>query len=304
MADETITQSTSSVDAPISLDPVPTISEGTPAKAEAQIQQDEQKAPATEAAPETKTEEVKAETEAKAEDVPETKPEETEEELDRFDKHPRFQELNKKAKDAEARAIKLEAQLELLNKQVGELKKVDAPKDDPLNDEELTQLFDENPAAALKKVMDLARQQAKDEVLGELNEKQSFSVKEKLLKDFQEKNPDFIDLWNDGTLQQFVDANPIHNPMSAYLLHTMPAKIEAEVAKAVEAAKAEVKADYEAKIKEIEANHKAKKEIKVITDSPESPTSTNTSEDEIRNSKSGTVNILTGIVQKMRQAAT
>lgn len=302
MAEDANTQSTPSVDTPMSLDPIPTITEGTPAQAEAKNQQDEAQAPekgAEEIKAETQKEEVKTEAQEKVETKPEEK---KEEEVDRFDKHPRFQELNKRTKDAETKVTKLEAQLELLNKQLAGQN--EAPKTEELDDEELTKLFDENPGQAMRKVLAIAKQQAKEEVLGEINEKHSYSQKEQMVKEFVEQNPDFQALWDDGTLQKFVDEKPIHNPISAYLIHTMEGRISNAVTSAVEEATAKVKAEYEAKIKEIEANHKAKKEIKVIHDAPVStPPSTDSTEEGLRNSTSGTVGKLTDLIRNMRSGA-
>lgn len=226
---------------------------------------------------EKKTEEQGA-TEVKAEEAKEIKEEKKEEVEDRFDKHPRFQELIAAKKSAESKAYQLERTLESLAREVNDLKARRETPEVPV-DQEIEELFEVNPAKALQKVKELAKQEAKQEMFSELSERSSYTTLSTALKGFQEQNPDFTEMWESGELQTFADQNPLYNtPVAAYLhlsnekkFNALKDTIATEVAKAVEAARKEERDAAEKRIKEVEANFKAKKETTVVTERASSP---------------------------------
>lgn len=247
---------------------------GELAPQEASIPDGEKKAE-EQGATEVKTEEAKAEETKPTEEVKEEAKEE-----DRFDKHPRFQELIAGKKAAETKAYQLEKALENLSREVNDLKARRETPEVPV-DQEIEELFEVNPAKAILKVKELAKQEAKQEILGELNERSNYTTLSTALKGFQEANPDFTEMWQSGELQEFADKNPLYNtPVAAYLhlstekrLNALKESNAAEIAKAVEAARKEEREAAEKRIKEVEANFKAKKETTVVTERAASPSS-------------------------------
>lgn len=246
--------------------------------------------------PEESTEKAPAEgTEAKADkDVPDSTKEPVKEttteaaaevttgkedgKLDRFDKHPRFIELIDKAKKADERATRAETQLQELAKKFDELsKRMDPPKQEAadIDEDELADLFDTNPALALKKVAEVAEQMAYQKLISEISERETYDTRRKQLDDFTEQFPDFKEKWDSGDLARMVDENPIHNPISAYLLTSLQgisekhqAEMTKAVSEAVEAARKEEQEKARKQLEEAEKNFKAKRSIRVVDDTP------------------------------------
>lgn len=208
-----------------------------------------------EAKPEEKPEE---KVEAKKE--PEEKPVKPGDE-NRFDKHPRWKEMQRKAskvESLEAKIADLEKRLTAPAKQSPAFKNIFELQDDDLRDQ-----FDENPKEFLKNY----GMQIRESVLSAVNEtyqgkeaeaqeRQYHEGLKRTFDGFGEKHEDFWEQWDDGNgpIKQFMDENPGHNAISAYLIlnndrqeQETQAKIDAAVKDAVEKAKSEWAKNQKAK---------------------------------------------------------
>jgi hypothetical protein len=187
---------------------------------------------------------------------------------ERFDKHPRFQELHKRVKESDAVIRELREQVRELST------KMDRPRSEgadngqnlPFKDiskmkpEELLDWQSENPHDYYKNVL----AQAKHEISAEFS--QGFEQKQKedaivaTYEGFAKQHPDFDEMWDAGDLQKFMQANPGHNAISAYWAMTAEAKVN-------EAAE---KAAKEAESKFLK-NQRAKKAADVLPQGPSAP---------------------------------
>lgn len=245
--------------------------------------------------PEEKADEPGA-TEAKAEDAqaqdtttkeaPKEEKVETKDEPFRFDQHPRFQELIAEKNALKSQNAQLQRAFEQLAGEVNSLKSRQAEPSVPV-DEELAELFEVDSGKALARVLELAEKRAEEKVLGRVREASAYNTMSAALKTYQDQNPDFIAKWEDGTLDRVMAENPLYNtPIAAYQYLAFQEKakafedtMKAEIAKAVEAARKEERDAADKRIKEIEANNKAKKETTVVTERASKPSSTKTSTD-------------------------
>lgn len=180
----------------------------------------------------------------------------------RFDKHPRFVELNTRVKTAEAQNQQLLESIAELKASIKESKtQGNAPSEElPYKDtskmtsEELLDWQAEDPqgyADNLRQEMNYRIQQGIDKFKSDfesLTEEQT--EKQRIMKTFEsytEKNPDFQELWDSGAIEAYTDANPGHNAISAHLMLTAEARQAEAVEKAVK--EALEKRDAEAKAK-------------------------------------------------------
>ena len=215
---------------------------------------DEPIVPSLEAA--QKTDEV-VEKEVAAEPIVEKEPEE-----DRFDKHPRFQELIKFKKESSEELKALKAQLaERAEPKEPEFKDVMG-----MTEDEIQEWMDTDPKAYQANLI----KQIRADVANELRSEQNQSTEEqRVLKTFDSyaaENKTFDPMWDSGEIQAFMNANPGHNAISAHMAMTMADKeteVEARIKEAVEKAQKETE---EKVIKQF----KAKKGAQVLGSGPAS----------------------------------
>ena len=180
-----------------------------------------------------------------------------------FHKHPRFQALINANRELREQSAALMAKLE-------EAKKPEPPPrkgvNDLLNlkDDELFEQLQENPRTFLQQFAEGIQGSTQRQMMEQFerfqNDQQSKSleqVAEQNYQSFGEKNEGFWEMWDSGEIKAFMDKNPAHNAMSAFyeltLENQLQAKIDAEVAAAVEKTK-----------KEMEKNLKAKKSVTYV----------------------------------------
>ena len=209
-------------------------------------------------AEDAKTEETKADEkeEVKSEDL-------------RFDKHPRFQELI-----TSNRAFK--AQLAQQAEQIEALKAIPEKKEPEYNDlgmksnEELTEMFEENPRTFLQDFAKQIHAEVRSEVLSEVQgeiaasrEAEERKSIEATFNNYAQDNPTFDDMWDSGKIQNFMDKNPGHNAISAHMALTKETDTQAAIDEAVAKAlkDAETKSDK---------SQKAKKNAQVLGSGPAS----------------------------------
>jgi hypothetical protein len=184
--------------------------------------------------------------------------------LDRFDKHPRFQELRAKAEAAEQRAIKLEAQVADLSKSTTAKKDAESSDELPFKDtakmstEELLDWQSENPHEYYQNMLKQAKHEMSQDVETRLSAKATEDAIVDEYQRFAEQNPEFDQMWDNGKIEAFISNHPGHNAISAYMVMTQEDQIKAEVEKAV--AEAE---------KKFASNQRAKRENKSLGAGPQ-----------------------------------
>lgn len=189
----------------------------------------------------------------------------------RFDKHPRFVELNTRMKEAETKAALAEEKLRELETKLdgGEGKE---GKDLPYKDvsqmtaEEIQEWQEEDPKGFYANML----QQAKHEIANEQRQEMSKQSKESAIAGTFEKyakdNPDFDEMWDSGELKRFMEKNPGHNAISAHMALTGQKKQQEAIDAAVKESE-----------KRIMANIKAKGNAKVLGQGPSSARPSNDS---------------------------
>ena len=96
----------------------------------------------------------------------------------------------------------------------------------------------------------------------------------KTYEDYAKQNPDFDELWDSGTITEFMTKNPGHNAMSAHMAMTAETRLEAAKAEAAKKALEE----YEVKLKTKRAAST------VVSSGPANvPTSTEHADDRLNN---------------------
>ena len=228
----------------------------------------------------------------------------------RFDKHPRWQEMLREREEAKkaveqeriARA-KLEGELEALKRQTQVEKppaKADYKDITALTAEEIAewQAIDPKGFAAnmYAQVKAEAMTQMQESLKAEREqEKQRISI-EKTYKEFEDKHKDFKPMWDSGEIVRFIEANPGHNPISAY--HAMT--YEARMQKAIEEARAKAIKETEEKVNK---NWMAKRQARVLGTGPSGP-GADTEDKELKDVKSqgGLYNVLAKRLERLRTA--
>ena len=228
----------------------------------------------------------------------------------RFDKHPRWQEMLREREEAKkaveqeriARA-KLEGELEALKRQTQVEKppvKADYKDITALTAEEIAEWQATDPkgfaANMYAQVKAEAMTQMQESFKAEREqEKQRISI-EKTYKEFEDKHKDFKPMWDSGEIVRFIEANPGHNPISAY--HAMT--YETRMQKAIEEARAKAIKETEEKVNK---NWMAKRQARVLGTGPSGP-GADTEDKELKDVKSqgGLYNVLAKRLDRLRTA--
>jgi len=202
---------------------------------------------------------------------------------DRFDKHPRFQELNRRVKESVDRISRLEAENAQLKSSKaapeGDKGKGDgstAPYKDvsKMKPEELLDWQSEDPQGYYANLL----AQAKHEISGDLNrgfeQRQKEDAVVSTYENFAKANPDFDEMWDSGTLQEFMRGNPGHNAISAYHSLTADSKLKAATEKAAKDAEAA-----------FTRNQRAKRVSDVLPQGPSAPGVFTNGDDALKDSK-------------------
>lgn len=174
--------------------------------------------------------------------------------LDRFDKHPRFQELMSKISDLSERNAKLEGFVSAIQSQKGGNGEGDGKTTgnaaDPnfkdisqMSKEEIIEWFEENPVEFLSNYAAQVRHEfsAQDEAT---------TRSQKIADTFQtyEKNhADFKPMWESGKIEEYMNEHPGHNAISAHMTLTIEDRIKDAVDKAVKETEQRVIKNFQAK---------------------------------------------------------
>ena len=228
----------------------------------------------------------------------------------RFDKHPRWQEMLREREEAKkaveqeriARA-KLEGELEALKRQTQVEKppvKADYKDITALTAEEIAEWQATDPkgfaANMYAQVKSEALMKMQEDFRAEREAENKKVSIERTYKEFEDKHKDFKPMWDSGEIVRFIEANPGHNPISAY--HAMT--YETRMQKAIEEARAKAIKETEEKVNK---NWQAKKQARVLGAGPGGP-GTDTEDKELKNVKSqgGLYSVLAQRLDRLRAA--
>jgi len=181
----------------------------------------------------------------------------------RFDKHPRFVELNTRVKTAEEANTRLISEIAELKAAFASQQQQTPPQEEQLpfkdlskmSSEEILDWQAEDPAGYadnLRKEMDYRIQQGVQAALAKSQESQTEGRIESTYQKYAQENPDFETMWDSGELRRFMDENPGHNAISAHQILTSAARtksaVETAVKEALEKAQTEAKAKRKASV--------------------------------------------------------
>ena len=173
----------------------------------------------------------------------------------RYDKDPAWQRIMKERDDAREAQIRAEAKLEVLEKGKGEK---DAGKDEghtpiftydditKMDDETIREKMEDNPKGFMVNLFSQIVDETVKVMESRAAQQTQKSTIDNTFKSFAEKHPGdadngikgFNDLWKSGSITKFMQTNPGHNAMSAYLEMTEEARINAATGKAAKEAAA------------------------------------------------------------------
>lgn len=221
----------------------------------------------------------------------------------RFDKHPRFQELNKSVKEFREQNQRLQEELEKIK---ASQQQPPTPKEMPfkdwsqMSDDELLDWQASDPKGFLNNLnqaVEYAVQQGIEtyqQRQQQVTEKQRFeSSVAKTFESYAKENPDFDTMWDSGEIQEYMQKNPGHNAISAHMAMTGEVRIEQIRKEAAEKA-----------LKEYEAAQRSKRASKVIGSAPATvPTSSNHADDRLKNPNKygGDTNVLVARLMERRR---
>ena len=176
------------------------------------------------------------------------------EDTDRFDKHPRFQELRE-------RAIKAEAKVAIFEKSPLNPAFIPAAEGKPdfkdintMSAEDIREWQEDDPKGFALNVQQQATWEARQALKSEGLRDQTVSGIEKTFSDYAASNPTFNDMWESGEIEKFMNEHPGHNAISAHMAITastgktdVQKQIEEAVAKARKEEREKVTKDFQAK---------------------------------------------------------
>jgi len=175
-----------------------------------------------------------------------------------FHNHPRWQERELRMKELEAENRILKEVAEVV-KGTRKSETEQPPQNTPttprytnvleMSDSDIADALRDNPKGFMANLYVQVMHELKTEMATEVNKTETTKKVKGTYDQFAEKNPDFNDMWKDGTIKKFMDTNPGHNPMSAYNELTAEKRMQTEIEKAVAKAKKEVEDSYRSKTK-------------------------------------------------------
>ncbi|MBL6991767.1 MAG: hypothetical protein ISR65_18440 [Bacteriovoracaceae bacterium] len=168
-------------------------------------------------------------------------------EATRFDKHPRFQELNERTKRSEAGLKKAN---EIIAQLTAKKEELDFDNLVDMTDEQIKEQMDENPKSFMANFARQIRHETTKELTNSSANKEIENSVNKTYETFAEKNEDFNSRWDSGEIKTYMDANPGHNAISAYMILKEQGNsndVKSQIDAAVKEAVARVRKEFVAK---------------------------------------------------------
>lgn len=194
---------------------------------------------------------------------------------DRFDKHPRFVELNDRMKAAETRAANAEAKVTVLGDKVnesfeGKKGEGDLPYKDvgKMSDEEVQEWQDDDPKGFYSNMLLQAKHEVGQEMKADMSSRTMEDAIAGTYEDYAKKNSDFDQMWDSGELKIFMDKNPGHNAISAHMALTAGKKQTEAIEDAVKAAEKRIMNNLKAKGKSSVLGAGPSSSARAASDSP------------------------------------
>ena len=180
---------------------------------------------------------------------------------DRFDKHPRFKEMESIISDLKAQNQRLQGMFDTMKTMIPQPggktdteSKPDYVDVTTKTQEELQDWFDEDATGFMANFAKQMRSEIRQELLGEINAKDAKTQATTSINEFADQNPGFLEKWQSGEIQKVIAAAPkgFHNPISAYYELTrgkdaIQLQIDAAVKDAVKEAEEKVTKNFKAK---------------------------------------------------------
>lgn len=178
-------------------------------------------------------------------------------EEDRYDKIPRFQELNATIKAEREARTKAEAELSLLKRSPLSPEFIPPATDkaefkdiNTMTAEEIREWQEDDPLGFAQNLKQQAAWEAKQSIRNDSLRDETVTRIEKTFSTYAAENPTFNAMWESGEIERFMDANPGHNAISAHMILAKgdgSAATQAAVAKAVKEAEERVTKNFLAK---------------------------------------------------------
>ena len=211
-----------------------------------------------------------------------------------FHQDPDWQRMIKERDEARIEAASAKAKLEVLAPVKTAETKVELPaptyKDiTTMSKEELIEWQEDDPHGY---AANLYRQFVAEKTMEDEQKAQQTTV-QKTFQTYEEKNADFRQMWDSGKIQEFMNANPGHNAISAHMTMTENTRIEAAVTKATKEAEERITKNFLAK-----RNAQVISDGGVIKDTSDLP-------DELKNPQKygGATSALSARLERMRAQA-
>ena len=183
---------------------------------------------------------------------------------EKFIPYERFEEVNTRMKSSEESNITLQNKLSNLEGKFEQMQKSSPaqpaeakPDFDDLSaktDDQLRDMFEENPKEVLGNLARQVRHEVETDILGKLNQqaqqnkaKTSEQRQWDAINKYSDDNPGFVEKWNDGTLQNYMATRPGMTAMHAFTELQAEGNIKSASEKAVKEAEARWKKNIEAK---------------------------------------------------------
>lgn len=167
---------------------------------------------------------------------------------DRYDKDPAWQRIIKE-RDA---ALKENAALKA--KQTPEEETKDFIDLSTKTEEEIAEWMNDDPVGYAENLKKIIAYEVKQEMKTEYQERETQSKVDKTFESYSSKHPDnddktgFVQMWESGKIQDFMDSNPGHNAISAHIMLTEDSRnksIEERISKGIEEGVAKVREKLE-----------------------------------------------------------
>ena len=190
-----------------------------------------------------------------------TPPAPDKDDLSRFDQHPRWQER-------EREMAELKGKLEALQSVVGRPTQPAPPEHAPpppyrdvttMTPEDVDDWWEKDKVGFMANFYQQVAYETKNNLMGELHQKETAKTVSNTYETFAATHPDILPMWNDGKINQYMQKNPGHTPISAYYMlreaegggkvdgKAMETAVAAAVAEAKKATEQEMIAKFKAK---------------------------------------------------------
>ena len=232
----------------------------------------------------------------------------------RFDKHPRWQEMKQERDQARQLAEQERLEKARLEGELNALRRTSeyqpettrqpllAFKDiNTLTADEIAEWQVTDPKGYAANLKEQAKYEVMREVQSALKAEQAAEQSrisiERTYKEFEEKNPDFKTMWDSGAIIKYIESNPGHNPISAYQAMTYDSRMQ----KAIEDARLKAIKETEERVNK---NWQAKKSARVLGAGPAGNQS-DTEDKEFMNikEKGGLYSFLANRLEKRKAAS-